>query len=558
MSRRQRIRRLSRRRRAQGARPTASRVAGGAGITLAAALGAPAAAQAEDFTVTDTGDPAPDGCAVGDCSLREAVEAAEANATADRILFQAGLTGAIGLELGSLSIGDPLEVLGPGASALTVTQVGYSEIFDIDTDSGAGEAVTISGLTLSGGGPGANGAAISSYHAELTIRDSTISGNSTVAGGRGGGVYSFMGTMTIEGSTISGNYADFGGGVSSHESTTTIEGSTISGNDAGTAGGGVYAYEGMTTIEGSTISGNDADLSGGGVLSRFGTTTIEGSTISGNDAGFGGGVYADDDTTTIESSTISGNTAGSQGGGVLAYSSDPTLANTIVADNAAPDGPDLFGDASEVLFDAAFTLIGSTAGATVNETEPGSNIIGQSPQLGPLAANGGPTATMALPPTSPAVNKGSSFGATADQRGLPRPVAYPGVPFSTADGADGADIGAFELQAPAPPPPPPPPVVSNNFAFGKLKLNRRRGIALLFVRVPGSGRVVLRGPKVRRVVRTPRGATRVRLPIRARPRVRRRLLRTGRIRTRVRVTYRPAGGTPRTKTRRVRLIKKRR
>ena len=46
------------------------------------------------------------------------------------------------------------------------------------------------------------------------------------------------------------------------------------------------------------------------------------------------------------------------------------------------------------------------------------------------------------------VNKGSAFGLTADQRGLTRPVAFPGVPNSTAVGADGSDIGAVELQLP--------------------------------------------------------------------------------------------------------------
>jgi Ricin-type beta-trefoil lectin domain len=58
------------------------------------------------------------------------------------------------------------------------------------------------------------------------------------------------------------------------------------------------------------------------------------------------------------------------------------------------------------------------------------------PNLGPLAANGGPTTTMALPSGSPALNAipsgTSGCAGTTDQRGIPRP-----------QGA-GCDIGAYE------------------------------------------------------------------------------------------------------------------
>jgi hypothetical protein len=54
------------------------------------------------------------------------------------------------------------------------------------------------------------------------------------------------------------------------------------------------------------------------------------------------------------------------------------------------------------------------------------------------------------------VNKGSAFGLTTDQRGLTRPVAFPGVANSSAAGGDGSDIGAVELQLPTPTTPPPP------------------------------------------------------------------------------------------------------
>jgi hypothetical protein len=66
------------------------------------------------------------------------------------------------------------------------------------------------------------------------------------------------------------------------------------------------------------------------------------------------------------------------------------------------------------------------------------------PMLGSLETNGGPTRTHALLPGSPAIDQGKSFGATTDQRGLPRPRIDPCV-TNTAAG-DRSDIGAFEAQ----------------------------------------------------------------------------------------------------------------
>jgi len=91
-----------------------------------------------------------------------------------------------------------------------------------------------------------------------------------------------------------------------------------------------------------------------------------------------------------------------------------------------------------------FNLIENTSGASFTG-DTATNITGQDPQLFPLANNGGPTQTHALMPGSPAIDKGESSGATTDQRGAMRPV---NLPNPNATGGDGADIGAFEVQAP--------------------------------------------------------------------------------------------------------------
>lgn len=67
------------------------------------------------------------------------------------------------------------------------------------------------------------------------------------------------------------------------------------------------------------------------------------------------------------------------------------------------------------------------------------------PLLGALRDNGGPTATMAPAPNSPAIDAGSAFGLASDQRGAPRPADLGSVP----NGGDGSDIGAVEAQGAA-------------------------------------------------------------------------------------------------------------
>jgi CSLREA domain-containing protein len=417
MSRRQRRERQKRRRGAGRSRSDKARLATATGISLAAALGAAPAAEAEDFTVTTLGDPTTGTCDPGDCSLRQAVAASEGNSSDDRILFQAGLSGTIALGggQGHLYASQPLEVLGPGAGALAVDADASSRVFNIF--SGVGDDVTISGLTVTGGDPSGSGGGIYSRYADLTIRDSTISGND--ASGAGAGVFSYDGTLEIVGSTVSENDASFGGGVSSSEGSVTIKRSTLSGNGSTNGGGGLNSFQS--------------------------TTTVDGSTFTGNEGGFGGGLYVSQSALTIEGSTIANNNGHAGGGGVwsqLHYADDQIINNTIIAGNTAVTGPDLFRSGGA--FDTAFSLIGSTADATLDETVPGSNITGQSPQLGPLADNGGRTLTRALLAGSPALDKGSASG--TDQRGLARPFNLPGVPNSAAAGANGADIGAYELR----------------------------------------------------------------------------------------------------------------
>ena len=72
---------------------------------------APSFAAAATYVVTRTDDPPPGACAVGDCSLREAVLAANATAGTDTIQLP---TGTLTITIGEIAVDDDLAIEGSG------------------------------------------------------------------------------------------------------------------------------------------------------------------------------------------------------------------------------------------------------------------------------------------------------------------------------------------------------------------------------------------------------------------------------------------------------------
>jgi hypothetical protein len=410
-----------------------SRIATGVGVGAGATLAiGGATAQAANFTVTTLDDTTDLG------TLRTAIANAQLPGNSgSKITFQSGLSGTVHLGSTLPEISQATTIEGPGAAQITISGEDHYGILELDSMQD-GFPVSISGLTLRDGNAG-EGAAINTYNADLTLAGMVIRDN--VANSIGGAIeaYSGLGSLMISDSTLSGN-------------------STIAG-----VGGAIYAVGQPLTVENSTCAGNESPYRGGAIAldEPSGPSKIENSTFTANKlttysaTSSGGAVYSygADKGVTITGSTIVGNSA-TYGGGVFnhgAFSAPPiAVRDTIVSGNSATlTGPNLGGP-----FAAAFSLLGNTAGATVTETVPGSDILGQDPQLGALAANGGPTQTMKPAATSPVIDRGSAFGLTADQRGQARIFDAPTV----ANGAvsDASDIGAVELQAgdlPAAPPP---------------------------------------------------------------------------------------------------------
>jgi parallel beta-helix repeat protein len=348
-------------------------------------------------------------------SLRQAVANANAATTADTIIFTSLFNTAqtITLTTGQLLLtgAATTTITGPGANLLSVSGNNASGVFTVNGNASA----AFSGLRITGGNDSFGGGLINA------------------------------GTATVTNCVVDGNTATTGGGVANGSSLTMVN-CTISGNSAIDYAGGINNQSGTAvliscTVTGNSMQGNATTYGGGGLRNGFnGTMTLTDCTVSSNtSATNGGGVENGVDAGNflfLTNCTISNNVAASFGGGINQFGGaggTATISNSIVAGNTATSGkPDADGTN---FVSHGHNLIGKTDGSAgwVSTDLTGTIASPLNPQLGALAANGGPTQTIALLPNSPAINAGNSASApAADQRGLTR--------FGNTD------IGAFEYQ----------------------------------------------------------------------------------------------------------------
>lgn len=315
------------------------------------------------------------------------------------------------------------------AAGDTVSLIGL-EILDGSGIAGGlihnGGNLSLQGCVVSGGDAPEGAGVYNAAGAFLVLDDCELSGN--LAYERGGAVFN-AGNLTASDSLIVGNGSDSTGGAIHSSGTLAVIRCTIAGNYSFYGGGGIRVEGSGGSLSACTIQDNLSVTSGGGIFHGAGPLILTNCTLSGNlgDTDFGGGIYSAS-TLTVTSCTIAGNEARSEGGGIyIAAAGQLTLANSIVADNTAPDaGPDFRGAISS---QAGVNLLGSSAG--LDGTFSG---ITGSARLLPLADFGGPTAVVHPMPGSPAINGGGATVLGTDQRGLARIVG----------GA--VDIGAVEMQ----------------------------------------------------------------------------------------------------------------
>jgi hypothetical protein len=166
------------------------------------------------------------------------------------------------------------------------------------------------GLGQSGGGIRIQSAAT------VSITRSTISGNTAQL--RGGGIYfNNGGSLLLDGSAVTGNVAQGkdGGGVYFFGAITpaglTIRNTTVSGNSAGGAGGGIAftSVTGTPVIQNSTITGNAAGNGLGGGIARvagFNTLTLVSTIVAGNAGPLGPDLGFNAETTVSSSRSLIG------------------------------------------------------------------------------------------------------------------------------------------------------------------------------------------------------------------------------------------------------------
>jgi CSLREA domain-containing protein len=262
----------------------------------------------------------------------------------------------------------------------------------------------------------------------LSIIASTFSGNSGLNSSSGGGVFN-LGSLTITSSTFAGNSALSGGGIfNDFGGNLSVARSTFSANMVVDGGAGIVnANPGTSatvtncTFFDNSASDTDSTPSGGGIANESSASlTVTSSTFFDN--------YAFDPV------SMAGN------GGGIANFNDPgtvTLVSDIFEDNPFGgncQGPVVSGGYN--ISDDQTCNFGASTGA--NGQALGDRVNAQLANDG-LQNNGGPTQTIALQASSPAIAAVplAQCTVTTDQRGDPRPAL----------GYGACDIGAYELEA---------------------------------------------------------------------------------------------------------------
>lgn len=305
--------------------------------------------------VGDTVDAAPgDGVcadAAGKCTLRAAIMESNTTAGSNAIIFDVPVPAVITLTIDELQVTKPLFILGRGARKLTIqrsTTPNFANfrVFNL------GANTRLRGLTIK------NGSSLTS----------------------GGGILAAANLSLLD-VAITGNRARSGGGIAfqaSQESTSTIERCLINSNTALAEGGGLYISAGTyPSLKSTTITANSA-VAGGGIASYGGLISVN--------------------------NTVARNAASQAGSGILIGTGGQiTVLNTIIGPDPGQTVSLVQGqfqsEGSNIVTDST-----NSSGWLSSDQVSTTNAI--DPMLGPLANNGGQTDTLALLPSSPAINRG--------------------------------------------------------------------------------------------------------------------------------------------------------
>lgn len=301
-------------------------------------------------------------CTYAHCSLREALTAANANADRDSIIMIApassGAPAVITLTANLPFISAPVDIVGPGASLLTIdaaaTQAAPRGVLYVNGNFTA----SVRGLTLRGGRRAGGGGLVIDNAANVTLRDVHVRDNRSdgtpgggvlllrlgrgmfvdveITGNRtsgdaapGGGLAVEAGSMvTMVGGRIADNESgdSFAGGVRVFNSALVLDKTTMANNRANTPtvglgqGGAIFAdgADSRVSLVDAVIENNTTSAAAGGLaITGNAIATISGTVVRGNNSPAGAGMLIGPSTVTVTNSDIQGNTASARGGGVL-------------------------------------------------------------------------------------------------------------------------------------------------------------------------------------------------------------------------------------------------
>jgi CSLREA domain-containing protein len=321
----------------------------------------------------------------GRCSLRGAIDEANALAGADTITLPAGAytTTLLGLSpnngSGAYRAFGTLTINGAGAGttfiqgaiSLAASTNSVMELNDATTN------LTVNNVTFRYGFK-ETGAGIDALSGgTLTLNNCLVRDNqaSSTTGGIGGGIYMGSGTLTLNGTTVTNNtcrttHASFscrGAGIALFDATFNLNNSTVSYNQIGESVGGVTGSGSGIFLGGhftfnainSLVTGNGAALTSSSHVAGVGiyaytyssaavfnltNTTISNNSVISGYGNQGGGIYLATGTgtltSTIDKSTISGNQlndANAYGGGMFLYAAigaiNQTVTNSTISGN---------------------------------------------------------------------------------------------------------------------------------------------------------------------------------------------------------------------------------
>lgn len=399
---------------------------------LVAVLAATGPLMAVDWTVdssldqvdSNPGDGACSAIPSGDCTLRAAIQEANATAGADRILLPAGSwilsiagTGDDAGATGDLDISDHLEIVGAGSGLTMIDADGLDRVLHVNNVNAVYPApsVSITGVSIVAG----NAVAASSF--------------------RGGGIFAEgFETLSLEDVHVLGNTANQGGGIQVVGGAITMNRCSVRYNTLVNAGitnmhgTGFYGSSAEVEIKASTFSENQGGVSASGAihLHGCGPVSIINSTFTANTSN---GIRAYSTNVQITQSTIVSN--GTNGISFGSYDGTDTLllANSVLAGNAT-------GSCS--ITSGVYTHSGNVEdGDSCSLSTASGELINTDPMLAARSLNGGTTECFAPLPGSPLIDLlpiTDPYIQWEDQRGVRRPLD------GNSDGQDRYDVGSVE------------------------------------------------------------------------------------------------------------------